>query len=323
MPSRVAFYLGPLEFKWYGILVVGGAIAGAFIAAREAARRGEDPERVWDILLWVLPAGLIGARLYHVVSAWDLYKDNLLAIVTNWTGLAIYGAVGGGILAAWVYCRRNKLNFARWLDIAAPGLILAQAIARWGNFFNQELYGLPTDLPWGLYIEPAYRYPELANFDKFHPLFLYESIWNLLVFLALMWIARRFKNLLDGDLICLYGIGYSVGRLYLESLRPEAWNLGGIRTAQIIAVAIIVVCAGVMAARRLRRPPEPEPPVPDSAGPDLAGAGLGSPSLSDKAGGRHSAAPCLSSCHPGPRRGLTASRKRPARCSPRRSPPRP
>jgi phosphatidylglycerol:prolipoprotein diacylglycerol transferase len=252
-PGPIMFYLGPLEVRWYGVLVVTGAIVAAFIASREAARKGEDPDRVWDILLWVLPAGLIGARLYHVISAWDLYRNDLLTIVTNWRGLAIYGAVAGGLIALWVYCRVNKLRLARWMDIAAPGLILAQAIARWGNFFNQELYGLPTDLPWGLYIEPAYRYPDLANFDKFHPLFLYESLWNLLVFAFLIWIARRGAKLLDGDLICLYGIGYSTGRFFLEALRPEAWNLNGFRTAQIIALGVIAICAGVMIARRMMR----------------------------------------------------------------------
>jgi phosphatidylglycerol:prolipoprotein diacylglycerol transferase len=243
--------------------VVTGAIVAAFLATREAARKGEDPERVWDMLLWLLPAGLIGARLYHVVSAWDLYKNDLLAIVTNWRGLAIYGAEAGGVLALWLYCRINKLSLARWLDIGAPGLILAQAIARWGNFFNQELYGLPTDLPWGLYIEPAYRYPELANFEKYHPLFLYESLWNLLVFLGLIWLARRGPKLLDGDLFCVYAIGYSTGRFFLESLRPEAWNLNGIRTAQIIALAIIVACTGIIVGRRLlaRRTSGSEPPL--------------------------------------------------------------
>lgn len=263
IPNRVAFYLGPLEFKWYGILVVGGAVVAALIATRMAARKGEDPERVWDILLWVMPAGLIGARLYHVVSAWDLYKNDMLTIFTNWTGLGIYGAVGGGLLALWLYCRVHHLSLARWMDIAAPGLILAQAIARWGNYFNQELYGLPTDLPWGLYIEPAYRYPELANFEKFHPLFLYESIWNLLVFLVLVWVVRNVKTLLEGDLICLYGIGYSTGRFFLESLRPEAWNLNGVRTAQIVALGIIVVCAGAMVLRRrIQRPAAPPTDVP-------------------------------------------------------------
>ena len=120
-PSPIIFYLGPLEVRWYGVLVVTGAIVAAFIATREAARKGEDPDRVWDILLWVLPAGLICARLYHVVSAWDLYKNDLLTIVTNWRGLAIYGAVGGGLIALWAYARMNKLSLARWMDIAAPG----------------------------------------------------------------------------------------------------------------------------------------------------------------------------------------------------------
>ena len=254
-PSRVAFYLGPLEVRWYGILIVASALVAAFVASREARRKGENPELVWDMLIWLLPAGLVGARLYHVISAWDLYRNDLLRIVTSFEGLGIYGAVAGGVLALWAYCRYNKLGFVRWLDIAAPGLILAQAIARWGNYFNQELYGLPTDLPWGLYIEPAYRYPDLAAFERFHPLFLYESLWNLTVFVFLMWVARRDRKLLDGDVICLYGIGYSVGRFFLEFLRPEAWNIYGIRTANIVALVIILVCGGIMIVRRRASPP--------------------------------------------------------------------
>jgi hypothetical protein len=120
-PGPIMFYLGPLEVRWYGVLVVTGAIVAAFVASREAARKGEESDRVWDILLWVLPAGLIGARLYHVISAWDLYKNDLLTIVTNWRGLAIYGAVAGGLIALWAYCRVNKLKLTRWMDIAAHG----------------------------------------------------------------------------------------------------------------------------------------------------------------------------------------------------------
>jgi len=252
-PNPIAFHLGPLEIRWYGLLIVTGAILGAFVATQEAKRRGENPDVVWDALLWILPAGLIGARLYHVASAWDLYKDDLLRIVTDWRGLGIYGAVAGGVLALWLYCRINKQNLVRWLDIGAPGIILAQAIGRWGNFFNQELYGLPTDLPWGIYIEPAYRLPGLANYERFHPLFLYESLWNFAVFIFLLWLVRRGPKLLDGDVICLYAIGYSVGRFFLESLRPEAWNVYGFRTAQIVAAAIILVCTAIMLYRRRKQ----------------------------------------------------------------------
>jgi phosphatidylglycerol---prolipoprotein diacylglyceryl transferase len=210
-----------------------------------------------------LPVGLLGARLYHVVSAWDLYKDDLLAIVTNWRGLGIYGGVAGGLLALWLYCRKNRQSLVRWMDIAAPGLILAQAIGRWGNYFNQELYGLPTNLPWALYIAPEYRYPQYADVSMYHPLFLYESLWNLLVFAGLMWIARRGAKLLDGDLICLYGIGYSTGRFFLEMLRPEAWNLQGARTAQLVALGIISVCAAAIALRhRMARPVLQSPAQP-------------------------------------------------------------
>ncbi len=272
----IAFRLGPLAVRWYGIIIVSAVLAAAFVASREAKRRGQDTDHVWNALLLCLILGIIGARLYHVFSSprggmlgWDYYRQNPIAIFQIWRGgLAIYGAVLGGLLAVYIYARLNNLSFLQWADIGALGLILAQAIGRWGNFVNQELYGPPTSLPWGISIDPPYRIPPYNDLTvypastRFHPTFLYESLWCLLGFIVLMYIARRYSDrLLDGDILCLYAIWYPVGRIFAEALRPDAWLIGGIPAAQIFAViAILVSGATIIYRHRMPRPAvEPSP----------------------------------------------------------------
>lgn len=289
-PINPTLNIGPLVIHWYGVTIVLGALAGAYAATFEARRRGEDPEHVWNGLVWCLIGGILGARLYHVLSSPQGTDIGLqYYFVTNpfetvqvlglsipfptalmiWKGgLGIFGGVAGGVLAVVIYARRNRLPIARWLDIGAPGLILAQAIGRWGNFINQELYGPPTTLAWGIPIDADHRIPpfdDLTRFPlestRFHPVFLYESLWNLVVFVALMVIGRRYRDRLkDGDILSLYLIGYSVGRLFVESLRPDAWLIGSIPTAQIVSVVLIVLGIGLMVWRRR------------SAGSDLSSA---------------------------------------------------
>jgi phosphatidylglycerol:prolipoprotein diacylglycerol transferase len=191
---------------------------------------------------------------------WDYYRQNPMAILQIWHGgLAIYGAVIGGVLAVYIYSRLNKLSFLQWVDIGTPGLILAQVIGRWGNFVNQELYGYPTSLPWGITIAPAYRIPPFDDLTvyppdtRFHPVFLYESLWNLLGFILLMYVARRYADrLLNGDILCLYAIWYPVGRMFVEALRPDAWLIGGIAAAQIFAAIAIVVSGAIILYRHRR-----------------------------------------------------------------------
>jgi len=165
----IAFHIGPLSVHWYGITIVVATLVGSYVANLEAKRRGQDPDHVWNALLLCLVLGIIGARLYHVFSSprggmlgWDYYRQNPVAILQIWHGgLGIYGAVVGGLLGIYIYARLNKLSFLQWADIGAMGLILAQVIGRWGNFINQELYGYPTNLPWGIAIAPPYSYPPL------------------------------------------------------------------------------------------------------------------------------------------------------------------
>jgi len=259
---RIAFRIGPIAIAWYGIIIVGSAMVAVFLAEREAKRRGDNPEHVWNALLLFLILGMVGARLYHVISSLDYYLQYPLEIFnTRHGGLAIYGAVAGGAVALRLYTRRYHLSFAHWADIAAPGLFLAQAIARWANYMNQELYGYPTTLPWGIHIDAWHRIPPFDDLTRypleirFHPTFLYESIGNLVNFVLVMYISRRFANRLrDGDLILLYGLLYPLLRFFVEFQRPDAWRIAGVATAQWIAVGSIILCGGLLLYRH-RSPP--------------------------------------------------------------------
>jgi phosphatidylglycerol:prolipoprotein diacylglycerol transferase len=268
-PSSVAFSI-PLPngqsfpIYWYGILIVAGALVGAFVATREAKRRGVDPDHVWNALLVALILGVIGARLYHVISSpagtnigFQYYLENPVEILNfRQGGLGIYGAVAGGILALYLYARWAKVNFLQFLDIAIPGLALGQAIGRWGNFFNQELYGYPTDLPWGIPIDAAHRLPMFADLTRypvetthFNPTFLYESVWNLGMGILLLYVARRWTNEKNGDLFLLWGILYGFGRFLVEFQRPDAWTISGVATAQFIGLILVVICSVTLAYR--------------------------------------------------------------------------
>ncbi len=271
--NPVAFSIGPLVVYWYGLLIVTGAVLAAFVATRQARLYGEDPDHVWDMLTWVLILGIIGARLYHVFSrptgefaGWDYYREHPIDIIAFWNGgfrgLGIYGAIIGGILAVALYTWRKGLNFPRWLDIGAPGLLLAQAIGRVGNFINQELYGPPTTLPWGVKIDARHRfgpYRDLVKYPeettRFHPTFFYEAAWNLVGFVLLLWISRRFRDrLYPGDVMLLYGIWYPLGRFWVEMFRPDAWMLGvgSLTTAQFISLIAIGVSITLLLLRHWR-----------------------------------------------------------------------
>jgi len=253
----IAFRLGPFTVAWYGILIMTGVISAILLALLEARRRGEETSHVINLALVVLPLGIIGARLYHVIDLWDYYSQNPSLIVGG-AGLGIFGAVIGGVVGLIIYTKWQKLSSLRWLDILAPGVILAQAIGRWGNFFNQELYGYPTSLPWAIFIDPAHRLAGFENFTHFHPLFLYESLWNLLGCALLLIVGRKLKNrLMEGDIFFLYIIYYGVGRFFLEGLKIDVWTLGGIPTARWITGLAIVSAAAVMAYRRYRRRKRP------------------------------------------------------------------
>jgi len=260
------FQIGPLYVRFYGIILMLGALAGGWLATREAKRRGIDPEIVWDLLIWLIVGGVIGARLWHVFtpSPSALVVDpatgqmvnpyfaggtiRFLDILSIWRGgLGIPGAVIGGVIALYFYARKHGLNFQEWLDIGAPSIALGQAIGRFGNLFNQELYGAPTNLPWKLYIDPAHRLPGFENIDYYHPLFAYESILNFANMLLLMWVTRNYEgNRRTGDVFLVYLISYPLIRFSLDFLRLDASQLGGININQTFMAVIAVVAAAVL-----------------------------------------------------------------------------
>jgi len=274
-PDPILFEIGPITVYWYGFLIMTGVMLAAIVAAKLAKDDGQDPEHVWSALTWCLVLGIVGARLYHVIHKWDeIYSKNPGQIFgLHMAGFGIYGAVLGGMLGMYIYSRRHKISFLQWGDYAFVGVPLAQALGRWGNFFNQELFGFPTDLPWGIYIDHSKRdlqYPQFAQYDgRFHPTFLYESIWNLLSFGVLWFVSRRYrKRLLPGDVACMYGMLYPIGRFILEFQRaePDLWRIGGIPTAQLIAIVVFLFCAGTLVYRHFvaRQKPRSEESVAES-----------------------------------------------------------
>lgn len=256
------FFIGSFEVRFYGIILMLGAVAGAFLATREAKRRGYEPEIVWDLMIYLLIAGIIGARIWHILtpppssgitSAW-YFTHPLDAINIRKGGMGIPGAVIAGVIVLFFYARRQGLNFAEWTDIGAPGLALGQAIGRWGNFFNQELYGAATNLPWKIFIDPDHRLEGYLNVEYYHPLFLYEAIWNLGNMFLLLWISRRFADRLkNGDIFLVYLIVYPIGRFFLDFLRLDASVVGGININQTV-MAVVAVCAalGLFLRHRIR-----------------------------------------------------------------------
>ncbi|NJC95932.1 MAG: prolipoprotein diacylglyceryl transferase [Anaerolineales bacterium] len=255
------FTLGPLFIRFYGIILMSGAVAGAFLATKEARRRGYDPEIVWDLFIYLLIGGIIGARVWHIltpppssgITAGWYFAHPLDALAIWKGGLGIPGAVIGGLITLFFYSRKTGINFAEWTDIISPSLALGQGIGRWGNFFNQELYGAPTNLPWKIYIDPAHRLTGFLDVSYYHPLFLYESIWNFANMFLLLWISRRYADSLkQGDIFLVYLIVYPVGRFLLDFLRLDASLVGGININQTL-MAVVAVCAGAALYLRHRK----------------------------------------------------------------------
>jgi phosphatidylglycerol:prolipoprotein diacylglycerol transferase len=231
-PSPIIFKVGPIALSYHGLLIALGIAVATWITGRELARRGYDGTTLaLGSLFFVVPLGVVGGRLYHVATEYYRYTRNPFPKVleTYDGGLGIYGAVAGGFLGMLLFCWYRGINALTFADAAAPGLALGQAIGRWGNYFNQELFGQPSDLPWAIYIEPLHRPTEFADATSFHPTFLYEALWDVLVCLVLLWVARRFSERLKvGDVFMMYVVLYSVGRFLVETLRVDhAFVIGG------------------------------------------------------------------------------------------------
>jgi phosphatidylglycerol:prolipoprotein diacylglycerol transferase len=264
-PNPVALSIGPLAIHWYGIAYAVGLAAAYFVIAREARWRALDVRILANGIVVVAILALVGGRLYHVIDQWQLYRDDLLKIVLPpYSGLGVYGGIIAGTIAAYLFARWRRAPFLAWADAVAPGLFVMQAIARWGNFFNQELYGAPTDLPWGIAIECQYRTqgyacppasdPTATLGQHFQPLFLYESLSGLLGAIVLINLARRLRDRLKpGDLLLFFFVWYGSARFVLETLKANTWTLFGIPTAQLIAAITVVGAAGILLLRHARR----------------------------------------------------------------------
>jgi len=271
--------LGPLTVRWYGVLMMLGVLAATYVAARYVASKGENAEHVWDMLLWVLIPGLIGARLYYVFvqsprgpDGVGRYVADPGAILRIWEGgLHIYGGFLFGAVALLLYARFRALNLPVFLDAIGLGLPLGQAIARQANFINQELYGPPTTLPWGLRIDAQHRIPpynDLATYPdstRFHPLFLYESLWNAIGFGLIFWISRRFASQLKpSDLALIYLIWYPLGRFFIEFLRTDSWFFPGtpFNVVHVVSAIAVAAATGLLISRHRARPAPTAAPQP-------------------------------------------------------------
>lgn len=238
--NPVAFEIFGLEIRWYGILMATAMVVGSILLFRQAKKYNIKDDDIYDLILVVLPSSVVGARLYYVVFNWQYYQWDIMKIInTRQGGMAIHGGVLFGLLSGYLFCKKRGLKFWQLADMVAPGLILGQAIGRWGNFMNNEAHGGPTNLPWGIMVDGV----------KVHPTFLYESIWNLGVFLILWKYKDKKQN--HGEVIMLYMILYSIGRFFVEGLRTDSLMLGPLRAAQVISIVFILVGAvGIYAVRR-------------------------------------------------------------------------
>jgi len=287
-PDQGIWYLGPVPIRAYALCIVAGAVVALWLGDRRFQARGGRPGTVYDIAVWAIPFGLVGARLYHVVTTPELYfgeDGSLVDALYVWQGgLGIWGAVALGGVGAWIGCRRAGVRLPAFADAVAPGIVLAQGIGRWGNWFNQELFGRPTDLPWALEIDPANRPLDYAEQATFHPTYLYESLWDIGVAVVVIVVDRR-RRMGHGRAFALYVALYTLGRAWIEELRiDESLHPLGIRlnvftslVILVLAVAYIVVSARMRPGREAsphRDGWQPEPAAPESGdtGSDTGGA---------------------------------------------------
>ena len=271
-PGPLVFQLGPFALRWYGLLIAVAVLLGLSLATRLGRARSIEPGLIADLLPVLVLGAVIGARLYYVALEWRQYSGNWLDAIAIWRGgIAIHGALLGGTLTTLLFCRWRRQPFWPLLDVLVPAVALGQAIGRWGNFFNSEAFGRPTDLPWKLAIPVAQRPVDFLNQAHFHPTFLYESGWNLGVCILLLVLFRQASRgrieLLPGALSCVYLMAYSSGRVWIEGLRLDPLCLlasppfceGGLRMAQLVSLLLIGLGgAGLWWLYRRHRPlPDP------------------------------------------------------------------
>jgi phosphatidylglycerol---prolipoprotein diacylglyceryl transferase len=252
--NPIAFSLGPISVHWYGIIIGSGLALALYLAIREGNRRGLHKDTFADLMLWAIPIAIISARIYYVIFEWEYYVNHPGDIPQIWNGgIAIHGALIGSVLTAYVFAKKRGISFWKIADIAAPSIILGQAIGRWGNFMNQEAHGgevtrtflenlhLPTFIIDQMYINGVY----------YHPTFLYESLWNFAGFLLLMFLRR--VNFRRGELFLTYVVWYSIGRFFIEGLRTDSLMFGGLRMAQTISIVLVVGAIAILIYRRTKQ----------------------------------------------------------------------
>ncbi|MGB5593662.1 MAG: prolipoprotein diacylglyceryl transferase [Crocosphaera sp.] len=263
-PGPTLVEVGPIVVRWYGFLIATAVLIGVTLSQWLAKRRQVNPEIIGDLAIWLVIAAIPCARIYYVLFQWQAYVERPEDIIAIWKGgIAIHGAILGGTLAALIFARLNKISVWQLADLVVPSLALGQTIGRWGNFFNSEAFGAPTNLPWRLYIPVSNRPVEYLTSEYFHPTFLYESIWNLLVCMLLLglffWGLKRPNRLSVGTLSLVYLIAYSCGRIWIEGLRTDSLMLGPLRVAQVIS--LVMISLGVLGLVWLYRFNKPLPDV--------------------------------------------------------------
>lgn len=266
-PGPIFIDLDPISIRWYGLLIASAVIIGVLLSQYLAKLRQVNPELLGDLSIWLVLSAIPGARLYYVAFQWENYAQHPQDIIAIWQGgIAIHGAIIGGSIATLIFAKLNHISFWQLADLVSPSLILGQAIGRWGNFFNSEAFGTPTDLPWKLYIPPQNRPFQYADEAFFHPTFLYESIWDLGVFALLIylffWGLRQQKQYQVGTIACTYLVAYSSGRIWIEGLRMDSLMLGSIQVAQLISLLGIV--AGILGLIYLYKFQRPLPDIVNS-----------------------------------------------------------
>jgi phosphatidylglycerol---prolipoprotein diacylglyceryl transferase len=266
-PGDTIFRLGNFSLRWYGLLIAIAVFVGLQLSQKLARLRQVNPELMADLVIWLVLAAIPAARLYYVLFQWNQpmrladgrscsFAQCPEQIIKVWEGgIAIHGAILGGILAAVIFAKLKQFSFWRLADLAAPSVILGQAIGRWGNFFNSEAYGAPTDLPWKLRIAPNHRIPKMMHIADYHPTFLYESLWNLGGLGLLLVLFFKVPKLKPGTLFLVYAVYYSAGRVWIEGLRMDSLMFGPLRVAQIISLTGIVLGGlGLIWLYGLKRP---------------------------------------------------------------------
>lgn len=228
-PNPIAFSVFGFDIMWYGLLIASAMVLAIFIMYSRAERHGIDKERILDVVIFAIPAGVIGSRLYYVLANWSYYSGDIYKILDIRSGgLAIHGGLIAGILVAIILFRRYRIRPLNGLDLAIPAVVLAQSIGRWGNYFNQEAYGSPTNLPWAINV----------NGVMVHPTFLYESIWCLFLFFLLSFLDKKRK--FEGEIFLLYGILYSLERFFVEALRTDSLMVGSLKMAQLVSILVFI-----------------------------------------------------------------------------------